>query len=116
MIKQLEMPEDVLADLKNVGDEYTGKDLTVKRLGLDEIEQALQEELASQKLLIKNMSRELRGTELKEVYAYKVNDVLCLEESLEAMANQLGIPQEMRVGLKDVGYLCEEGSRKAKKI
>ena len=106
MIEQFEMPEEILADLKDMGDEYTSEDLTVRRLGLDEIEQALEEELMSQKQLIKAMSRELRGTELKELYAYKVNDVLCLDENLEAMANQLGIPQQMRAGLKDVGYLC----------
>src|SRR6266849_2983548 len=106
MIEQFEMPEDVLADLKDMGDEYTGEDLIIKRLELDEIEQALQEELVSKKHLIRNMSRELRGTELKEVYAYRVNDVLSLDESLEAMADRLAIPQQMRADLKDVGYLC----------
>ncbi|SRR6266705_6300033 len=70
MIEQFEMPKDVLAHLKEMGDEYTGEDLIIKRLELDEIEQSLQEELTSQKHLISNMSRELLGTKLK--------DVLCL--------------------------------------
>src|SRR5260370_8192980 len=106
MIEQFEMPEDVLTDLKEMGDEYTGENLIIKRLELDEIEQSLQEELTSQKHLIRNMSRELLGTKLKDVYAYRVNDMLSLDESLEAMADRLDIPQQMRAGLKDVGYLC----------
>ncbi len=106
MIEQFEMPEDVLTDLKEMGDEYTGENLIIKWLELDEIEQSLQEELTSQKHLIRNMSRELLGTKLKDVYAYRVNDMLSLDESLEAMADRLDIPQQMRAGLKDVGYLC----------
>ncbi len=106
MIEQFEMPEEVLADLKEMGDEYTGDDLIIRRLELDEIEQALQAELTNQKDLIRSMSRELSGAELKDIYVYRVNDVLSLDESLEAMANRLGIPEEMRADLKDVGYLC----------
>ncbi len=100
---QFEIPERILVDLKNAGDVYTNKDLTIKRLGLDEIERILEEDLTSQTQLIKDMVRKLRGRALQEVYSYKVNNMLCLDESPEAMANQFGIPEHILADLKQVG-------------
>jgi len=104
MASQFEIPQEMQDGLKEEGYQYKGKDLTVKRLGLDEIEQVLEEERTNQKQLIKAIARELRGTQLKEVYAYKVNDVLFLDENAEAIVNQFGIPESELAGLQDVGY------------
>jgi hypothetical protein len=104
---QFGIPQQILANLRDTGEEYTNQDLTIKLVGLDEIEQVLQEDLTSQKQLIKDLVRDLRGTKLQDVYPYHVNDVLCLDEHPEAMAHQFGIPQQMQAGLRNMGYLYD---------